>query len=451
MSTNLPAMPAYMANMMPTLPQEMRDQLMQMFAPALESFGSAFNRVSLKGNRFRLITGGSETATFSDAFTFVIVAISPEQHCVWYANAYNGEEGVEPDAVWAQNEEPPANVPMSARVKDASGRNQYSMRRRFIVAPCLMNPQGKQYIDLDNLYVWDAGGMTTFGDDVALTGGAYNKAHSFTSYMNMCKSVGLFPCAIMTTAIFDMRQSVPAARFLPVCNQQGSPIILDMDTLSRVMQKAVEPATQQMLDWRRGRDDSQVPSQQPQQQQQQQQQQPQQQTQYAVQQPQATAQQSQTVVAPQQQVVQPQVMQQSPVQPVQENVTQVYQEAQPVQQQQQGVLDDFLAEFTSAPALDSGVVTQQTVQEQPQNAGHVDTVASENDLAKVVSEMTNAVKAATNNAQQITEGTAQQAVSEDPQQPEPTNQQESVVEQPAQATATADDLVARMNDIMSKF
>ncbi|MVW44876.1 hypothetical protein GP658_20710 [Enterobacteriaceae bacterium TzEc013] len=443
MSTNLPAMPAYMANMMPTLPQEMRDQLAQMFAPALESFGSAFNRVSLKGNRFRLITGGSETATFSDAFTFVIVAISPEQHCVWYANAYNGEEGVEPDAVWAQNEEPPANVPMSARVKDASGRNQYSMRRRFIVAPCLMNPQGKQYIDLDNLYVWDAGGMTTFGDDVALTGGAYNKAHSFTSYMNMCKSVGLFPCAIMTTAIFDMRQSVPAARFLPVCNQQGSPIILDMDTLSRVMQKAVEPATQQMLDWRRGRDDSQVPSQQPQQ--------PQQQTQYAVQQPQATAQQSQTVVAPQQQVVQPQVMQQSPVQPVQENVTQVYQEAQPVQQQQQGVLDDFLAEFTSAPALDSGVVTQQTVQEQPQKAGHVDTVASENDLAKVVSEMTNAVKAATNNAQQITEGTAQQAVSEDPQQPEPTNQQESVVEQPAQATATADDLVARMNDIMSKF
>lgn len=436
MSTNLPAMPAYMANMMPTLPQEMREQLAQMFAPALESFGSAFNRVSLKGNRFRLITGGSETATFSDAFTFVIVAISPEQHCVWYANAYNGEEGVEPDAVWAQNEEPPANVPMSARVKDASGRNQYSMRRRFIVAPCLMNPQGKQYIDLDNLYVWDAGGMTTFGDDVALTGGAYNKAHSFTSYMNMCKSVGLFPCAIMTTAIFDMRQSVPAARFLPVCNQQGSPIILDMDTLSRVMQKAVEPATQQMLDWRRGRDDSQVPPQQPQQQ-------------NVVSQPQATVQQPQPVTAPQQQVVQPQVMQQQA--PVQENVAQVYQGPQPAQQQQQGVLDDFLAEFTSAPALDSGVATQQTVQEQPQKAGHVDTVASENDLAKVVSEMTNAVEAATNNAQQITDGMAQQAVSESPQQQEQPIQQESVVEQPAQATATADDLVARMNDIMSKF
>ncbi|HGB9753314.1 TPA: hypothetical protein ACIYX1_005009, partial [Escherichia coli] len=120
-------------------------------------------------------------------------------------------------------------------------------------------------------------------------------------------------------------------------------------------------------------------------------------------------------------------------------------------QQQQGVLDDFLAEFTSAPALDSGVATQQTVQELPQKAGHVDTVASENDLAKVVSEMTNAVEAATNNAQQITEGTTRQAVSEDLQQLEQTIQQEPVVEQPAQATATADDLVARMNDIMSKF
>lgn len=440
MSTNLPAMPAYMANMMPTLPQEMRDQLAQMFAPALESFGSAFNRVSLKGNRFRLITGGSETATFSDAFTFVIVAISPEQHCVWYANAYNGEEGVEPDAVWAQNEEPPANVPMSARVKDASGRNQYSMRRRFIVAPCLMNPQGKQYIDLDNLYVWDAGGMTTFGDDVALTGGAYNKAHSFTSYMNMCKSAGLFPCAIMTTAIFDMRQSVPAARFLPVCNSQGAPVILDIDTLSRVMQKAIDPATQQMLDWRRGRDDSQVPSRQPQQQ-----------TQYAVQQPQATAQLSQTVVAPQQQVVQPQVMQQSPVQPVQENVTQVYQEAQPVQQQQKGVMDDFLKEFAAAPALDDGAVAPQSVQEQPQKAGHIDTVASEKKLADVVHEMTGAVNAAMSTAQQITDETTQQAVSMDLQQPEQTIQQESVAAQPEQTMSTADDLVARMNAIMSKF
>lgn len=137
--------------------------------------------------------------------------------------------------------------------------------------------------------------------------------------------------------------------------------------------------------------------------------------------------------------------------PVQENVAQVYQGTQPAQQQQQGVLDDFLAEFTSAPALDSGVATQQTVQEQPQKAGHVDTVASENDLAKVVSEMTNAVEAATNNAQQITDGMAQQAVSESPQQQEQPIQQESVAEQPAQATATADDLVARMNDIMSKF
>ncbi|ENF4830434.1 hypothetical protein ABRR28_004461 [Escherichia coli] len=419
MSTNLPAMPAYIANMMPTLPQAMREQLAAVFAPALDSFGSAFNRISLKGSRFHLISGGQVTHTFHEAFTFVIVAISPEQHCVWYKNGYNGEEGAEPDAVWAQNEEPPANVPMSARVKDASGRNQYSMRRRFIVAPYMVNPQGNPYVDLDNLYVWDAGGMTTFGDDVQLGSGPYPKAHSFSTYMNMCKSSGFYPCAILTTAIFDLRQSVPVARFLPVCSQQGTPAILDMDTLQRVIEKSVDPTTQQLLDWRRGRSVEQ-----------QQQdvgtpvaQQPVQQT-Y-----QQTYQQS-VQQQPVQQSVQQQAPQQSyqpaPQQPVlQENSTPVYQEPQSGTQ-------SFMDEFANSPTLD-GVVTQTTSPE----AGHVDTVASDSTLAGVVKKMSSAVDEANQTKQEL----VQEVVQSQPQQQQ----------LPEQTDATAEDLVARMNDIMNTF
>ena len=418
MSSNLPAMPAYMANMMPSLPQEMRAQLAQMFAPALESFGSAFNRISLKGSRFRLITGGNETATFSDAFTFVIVAISPEQYCAWYANKYTGEEGVEPDAVWAQNEEPPANVPMSARVKDAEGRNQYSMRRRFIVAPVLTNQQGKNYVDLENLYVWDAGGMTTFGDDITLAGGSYHKAHSFSSYMNVCKSSGMFPCAIMTTAIFDSRQSVPAARFLPVCNAQGVPVVLDMNTLNQVVQKAVSPATQQLLDWRRGRSNDTQPQPQPQ--------------------PQPVAQQTS------QQVVQQPAPQVTVAQPaphvLQENPATVYQDTQSAPQAD-SQMQTLLQEFESAPALDSDDTVQQTVSAQNQAAGHVETVASSSELEGVVINMTKAVGAATQGARQAAPDAVKQAAPAQPAQPVPS-------EQPG---LTADDLVARINNIMDTF
>ncbi|GDI38976.1 hypothetical protein BvCmsKSNP013_03554 [Escherichia coli] len=433
MSTNLPAMPAYIANMMPTLPQAMREQLAAAFAPALDSFGSAFNRISLKGSRFHLISGGQVTHTFNEAFTFVIVAISPEQHCVWYKNGYNGEEGVEPDAVWAQNEEPPANVPMSARVKDASGRNQYSMRRRFIVAPYMVNPQGNPYVDLDNLYVWDAGGMTTFGDDVQLGSGPYPKAHSFSTYMNMCKSSGFYPCAILTTAIFDLRQSVPVARFLPVCSQQGTPAILDMDTLQRVIEKSVDPTTQQLLDWRRGRSAEQqrqdvgTPVAQQQRQDVG--------TPVAQQQRQdvgtpVAQQQRQDVGTPVAQQPVQQTYQQSyqpaPQQPVlQENSTPVYQEPQSGTQ-------SFMDEFANSPTLD-GVVTQTTSPE----AGHVDTVASDSTLAGVVKKMSSAVDEANQTKQEL----VQEVVQSQPQQQQ----------LPEQTDATAEDLVARMNDIMNTF
>ncbi|EET3989867.1 TPA: hypothetical protein ACT4GY_004495 [Escherichia coli] len=438
MSTNLPAMPAYIANMMPTLPQAMREQLAAAFAPALDSFGSAFNRISLKGSRFHLISGGQVTHTFNEAFTFVIVAISPEQHCVWYKNGYNGEEGAEPDAVWAQNEEPPANVPMSARVKDASGRNQYSMRRRFIVAPYMVNPQGNPYVDLDNLYVWDAGGMTTFGDDVQLGSGPYPKAHSFSTYMNMCKSSGFYPCAILTTAIFDLRQSVPVARFLPVCSQQGTPAILDMDTLQRVIEKSVDPTTQQLLDWRRGRSAeqqqqdvgtpvAQQPVQQQPVQQSVQQQVPQQSYQPAPQQQTfQPAPQQQTFQHAAQQQVQQQSYQPAPQQPVlQENSTPVYQEPQSGTQ-------SFMDEFANSPTLD-GVVTQTTSPE----AGHVDTVASDSTLAGVVKKMSSAVDEANQTKQEL----VQEVVQSQPQQQQ----------LPEQTDATAEDLVARMNDIMNTF
>ena len=324
----LAVLPSFAQNMMPALPAEMRDILLANFAPAMDTFGGGFNRVSLKGSRIRLIAGGQEVRQEPDALDFVIVGISPDQYCVWYKNKYSGEEGIEPDAVWAMNEEPPANVPPSALVKDADGRNQYSVRRRIIIAPVSVPTNGgAPFVDLENLFAFDMGGMSTFGDDINIGNFAFGKAYSFSNYIGLLKQHGMIPAACITKMIFDQSQSVPVVRFCPIVGADQKIQMLDMGTLGRVVEVIQDSKVAEMLDWRRGAPAAAPaqPAQQPQQAVQQPAQQVVQQPQQAVQQPQ------QAVQQPQQAVQQPaqQAVQQPAQQAVQQPAQQVVQQAAP--------------------------------------------------------------------------------------------------------------------------
>lgn len=351
-STAVATLPAFTQNMMPTLPQEMRAMLAQAFAPAMDSFGSNFNRISLKGSRIHMIVGGQEVRLESNALDFVILGISTEQYCVWYKDKYKpGEDdGKAPDAIWAQNEPAPSNVPAAALLKDADGRNQYALRRRLVIAAFDTNKStGEYFLDLETLFVFDVGGMSTFGDDLQIQGAGFGKAHSLSNYMQWMKNTGMYPCAMPTKIIFDTNQSVPVVRFIPaVNNQTGQVAVLPPDMFATVVAKAVEPSTLELLDWRRTNDTVAAPAAQPAPAQQPvMAQQVVQQAQPVVQQ---TVEQSQAFDAPQQQVVQ----QQQPV--VQQQVQQT-----PVQQvvQQQPVVQQ----------VQQQPVVQQTVAAQPDTTG----------------------------------------------------------------------------------
>ncbi|HBU3785776.1 TPA: hypothetical protein MCX08_001164 [Klebsiella pneumoniae] len=333
----LAVLPSFAQNMMPALPAEMRDILLANFAPAMDTFGGGFNRVSLKGSRIRLIAGGQEVRQELDALDFVIVGISPDQYCVWYKNKYSGEEGIEPDAVWAMNEEPPANVPPSALVKDADGRNQYSVRRRIIIAPVSVPTNGgAPFVDLENLFAFDMGGMSTFGDDINIGNFAFGKAYSFSNYIGLLKQHGMIPAACITKMIFDQSQSVPVVRFCPIVGADQKIQMLDMGTLGRVVEVIQDSKVAEMLDWRRG-----APAAAPAQ--------PAQQPQQAVQQPQQAVQ--QPAQQPAQQVVQ------QPQQAVQQPAQQVVQQAAPAG----NTVQDALAQ-----QMTSAVQSVQQPQPEPQ-------------------------------------------------------------------------------------
>ena len=354
----LAVLPSFAQNMMPALPAEMRDILLANFAPAMDTFGGGFNRVSLKGSRIRLIAGGQEVRQEPDALDFVIVGISPDQYCVWYKNKYSGEEGIEPDAVWAMNEEPPANVPPSALVKDADGRNQYSVRRRIIIAPVSVPTNGgAPFVDLENLFAFDMGGMSTFGDDINIGNFALGKAYSFSNYIGLLKQHGMIPAACITKMIFDQSQSVPVVRFCPIVGADQKIQMLDMGTLGRVVEVIQDSKVAEMLDWRRG-----APAAAPAQ--------PAQQPQQAVQQPaqQVVQQPQQAVQQPAQQVVQ-QPAQQAVQQPAQQAVQQAAQQAvqQPAQQVvQQAAPAGNTVQDALAQQMTSAVQNVQQSQPEPQ-------------------------------------------------------------------------------------
>lgn len=379
MTTNaLATLPNFAQNLMPTLPAEMRDILLANFAPAMDTFGGGFNRVSLKGNRIRLIVGGQEVRQEPNALDFVILGISPDQYCVWYQNKYNGEEGVEPDAIWAMGEQPPSNVPASVMVKDADGRNQFSVRRRIVIAAVAADQAGQPFVDLENPFVFDMGGMTTFGEDINIGNFAFGKAYSFSNYMGLMKTHGMIPAACMTKMMFDQSQSVPVIRFVPIVNAQGQIQVLDPNTLMRVVETIKDPKITELLDWRRG-----AP---------------------------AAAPATEAAQAPIQQAAQ-QVVQQPAQQPVQQTVQQPVQQA-PVQQ---APVQQTVAQQT---------VAQQAVQQPaPQQTG---------DLNNLANEMTQAVQ----QAQQapVQETVAQQPVQQAPVQQAPVQQQpvqQTVAQQPA--------------------
>ena len=100
------------------LNQELMVQLKGMFADDLSTGG--FMSVSTARMQFGLRTGG-DPVQLGTEMDIIVAAEDNEDHCVYYANSYDGT-AVAPDAVWYRSQKAPAIVPQSKLVKDSAGR-----------------------------------------------------------------------------------------------------------------------------------------------------------------------------------------------------------------------------------------------------------------------------------------------------------------------------------------
>lgn len=223
------------------VPAELAAQVAALAGNYSDSFGEAFSRISLKGNRFSLRSGGSSELISTDHLTCVILADAPTDHLIWYRDKYDPtKEDVSPTAVWLYGTDAPAIVPRTVLQKNADGRYDYIRQHRTVIA--IVNPQTQQ-LDLTPI-VFDVGSMSLYGQDLVLSNNIV--AYSYTGFRRWCSSQGVPPCLIFTRVIFDTRSSVPSVRFIPARNDRA-PAILPQPVLGQVLQLAQSQSVKDLV------------------------------------------------------------------------------------------------------------------------------------------------------------------------------------------------------------
>ena len=206
-----------------TLDQELMAQLKGMFADDLSTGG--FMSVSTARMQFGLRTGG-DPIQLGTEMDIIVAAEDNEDHCVYYANSYDGT-AVAPDAVWYRSQKAPAIVPQSKLVKDASNRYGYAGKRRVV---CLVFVNGKLN---PSPVVFDISGQSLYKN-------APNGAQflSYTQYRKMLASMHALPVQVVTHCTFDPTASVSVIRFSgnrPATADELKTVMSQMDQVTELV------------------------------------------------------------------------------------------------------------------------------------------------------------------------------------------------------------------------
>lgn len=185
----------------------------------MEGVGGAFNRIGLKGNRFRMIVGGQELTVRDENYVdVVIVGAAPGTQRLYYDTKYgNGEEKTPPTCYSRDGKTPsedvtnkqssrcdicPQNQVGSAFTDNGKKTRACSFFRRLVVWVVGDDP--------DRVFTLDVKAMGLFGDSKQAT-----NQFSLSDYAKWCSARGIDPSTLVTRISFDTDESVPKLLFKP--------------------------------------------------------------------------------------------------------------------------------------------------------------------------------------------------------------------------------------------
>jgi len=194
--------------------------------------GTAYNRIGLKGSRFRLIVNGQEELIVEDNFLdVIIVGASPGVSRMFYEGVYDPAEKVAPTCYSADGVVPNADVihkqstkcqlcpqnQIGSRVSDGGRKTRACgfFKRLAVVLPS----------DVNTLYRLEAKGMTIFAE-----GKPANNKFSLAEYGKKLNTRGIDPSYLITRLTFNTDESVPVVLFSPMryLEANEAPLIADV-------------------------------------------------------------------------------------------------------------------------------------------------------------------------------------------------------------------------------
>lgn len=221
-------------------------ELLKLNKDVAGGIGGSTNRISIKGNRFRLNVAGQEKILEQTTMDAVIVSAVPFISRVFFKGKYNGEDnvkptcksrdGIKPDVDVAEADKQSALCSTCHNNKIGSGTDGKGRACAFKKRVVLVNPEDLQPGVTPVAYAFDMNSMTIFGEDDAA-----NQKYSFTSFVKLLQAPrpGL-PNGIPIQAIpikfsFDPNQSVPKLWLSPSAGGKGYGSFLNDTQIAQVV------------------------------------------------------------------------------------------------------------------------------------------------------------------------------------------------------------------------
>lgn len=225
--------------------------------------GSGVNRISLKGNRFRLVQAGQEIAVLEQStLDVVIIGSTPSVSRIYYKDKYNGIDKVKPTCWSKDGIKPDNSVPADAKQSvacaschqnikgSAVGDNGVQSRacafrkRIVVVAPSQLGTG-----EAPEAYALDVNALSLFGDGDPGRNhyglGGYGK---FLSTPRTGFPSGIPPIAVITRLSLDSNSSVPKLFFGVSTNEGGRAAFLNEHQINEAIALSKTEAVIRLVD-----------------------------------------------------------------------------------------------------------------------------------------------------------------------------------------------------------
>lgn len=222
----------------------------------VSGFQGTFNRIKVGKMDFGLVESGVTRRVENGQVIGVCLGMSPTDYCSWYEKTYEpGQEPEVPDLVWLwpDHNKFPASLPVQWHTKknrQNQDRWDFRIARRSVWALIQPHPStGQFYLNVEAPFIFDITSASLYGkSDPQINW------YKWAGLVQMCNRFSQPPNFICSPAMFLTRIRIDppstvsgVVYFEPLMAQNGSPMYLDSNTFTQVVEVMQTQTIRDML------------------------------------------------------------------------------------------------------------------------------------------------------------------------------------------------------------